>query len=558
MRPAITAMMLILFVQPAVALTISEIMYNPIGDDNNREFIEIYFENPENLSRYIIADLVSNDTLSLLQLKESNYALIVEQDFDFSEIDASVYAAGATIGNNLDNTFDKLFLYTPDFQLAASASYNNSLANGNGKSLELVGGNFIESIEDGGTPGRENTAFVQNTTTEMPACSAEINIKTDKVVYENKEKAAIMIDIDDESFPFIIEYWVEDLAGNIAKPKLNTTNTNQKSWTANIVEEDKSFYAKAVLYQCSQTKQASSLFTVKGDEKQKESEVEIKEILGDAEFGKTIRAELRVYKGDESKSTLEVWLENENGKISEIYNTQLKNKFTDYELTIPIAIGCGEEGMYTLYAKAFDILEEKDVRVEGNCASPASALSPSPKTGKINYLLDFSDKVFVGEEFENTLTIENDDMDHEFAVYSYVYDNSKSLSGEREENIQSVTVERFGKAEVKLMNKIITAESGAYKYKVRIFKDNVKTPAEITKEIIVENKIEDIKIENAEKAVVNEGLLNAVKEDVILESPINITTKIVYESKQLKSKKSILYIILAVMAMMVIVVIIVK
>ena len=31
--------------------------------------------------------------------------------------------------------------------------------------------------------------------------------------------------------PFIIEYWIEDEAGSIIKPRMNTTNLNKKSFT---------------------------------------------------------------------------------------------------------------------------------------------------------------------------------------------------------------------------------------------------------------------------------------------------------------------------------------
>jgi biopolymer transport protein ExbD len=131
-------------------------MYNPIGSDNNLEFIEVYMEDPINLENYIITDNTNNDTLSTLKQTDSNYALIVEEGFDHSNINASVYNAGATIGNNLNNDGDSISLYNTEGYLIDFTSYDSTLANDNGKSLEKVDNNWQESEQEGGTPGLEN------------------------------------------------------------------------------------------------------------------------------------------------------------------------------------------------------------------------------------------------------------------------------------------------------------------------------------------------------------------------------------------------------------------
>ena len=79
-------------------ILINEIMYNPAGNDNNKEFIEIYSDNYTNLTDYIISDASSNDSLVELYYFDSNYSLIVEDGFNYSNINASIYSAGATIG----------------------------------------------------------------------------------------------------------------------------------------------------------------------------------------------------------------------------------------------------------------------------------------------------------------------------------------------------------------------------------------------------------------------------------------------------------------------------
>jgi hypothetical protein len=376
----------------ANAVHINEIMYNPVGDDNNKEFVEVI--GTDNLLGYVIGDIATNDSLALLKFMPGNFSLIVEEGFNYSETNCSIYSAGPTIGNNLNNDADTVFLYYNQ-ELVDSISYNASLANNNGYSLELINGSWKESCETGGSPGRENclitnitnnitnetinetsnqtrNASVNNTqnisenntqtnTTEVNttetnssadntseivkieillpetlllgvvydslfkitnlnrtegenyvfvlvhynitknnslimsdyfnktinyyassstgrlffeeegnytlcwavvnttlsackelavvnplsiSCFIEINISTDKELYLEDEKIRIENSISNESFPFIIEYWIEDLFGNEVKEKYNTSNTNTKTFTPDMDENDKVFLVK--------------------------------------------------------------------------------------------------------------------------------------------------------------------------------------------------------------------------------------------------------------------------------------------------------------------------
>ena len=123
MRLLLIAMTLML-VNTASALTFNEVMYNPPGNDNDQEFVELHHAGWQNLSGYVIADQASNDTLLMVIYYPSNYSLVVEDGFDYSGINASIYTAGATIGNNLDNTGDALYIFDNNLTLLDSFSYN--------------------------------------------------------------------------------------------------------------------------------------------------------------------------------------------------------------------------------------------------------------------------------------------------------------------------------------------------------------------------------------------------------------------------------------------------
>jgi hypothetical protein len=303
MRCFVIMLLLPLFFIPyARCVSINEIMYNPPGDDNNQEFIELY--GTDNLSAYTVGDLGSNDTLALLKFIPGNFSLVVEEGFNHTEINCSVYSAGATIGNNLNNDADTIFLYHEGV-LVDSASYDGSLANNNGYSLEMVNFSWRESCEIGGSPGSNNCQQIilynqslnetvnntvnetinttmnetgQNSTLPQPTdnntlsnatnntgnntgnitgnntqsnanatsgrCFVQLSLGTDKQLYENGESVKIINSINNKSFSFTIEYWVEDLFGNLAKAKQSTTNTNPKSFTPSIKEKDKVFIVK--------------------------------------------------------------------------------------------------------------------------------------------------------------------------------------------------------------------------------------------------------------------------------------------------------------------------
>lgn len=139
---------------------INEIFPNPSGDDNNKEFVEVWSAGFVNFSGFVFGDEAGNDTLVALQYVDTNYSLIVEEGFSYFGINASVYSIGATIGNNLGNTGDSLFFYAPSGILLDAFSYTSSFVI-EGKSIErkniVDSFEWLVSLEENGTPGRENS-----------------------------------------------------------------------------------------------------------------------------------------------------------------------------------------------------------------------------------------------------------------------------------------------------------------------------------------------------------------------------------------------------------------
>ncbi len=166
---------------PVYAQTLNELFPNPEGDDNNKEFVEILLPQPMNLTGYIIGDEASNDTLIMIQYRETNYSLIIEEGFNYSAINASIYSVGATIGNDLGNTKDSLFLYNTKKLLLDAMTYTVTTE---GKSMEKNATGWFLSQAKNGTPGMENSNMnasgqntaMQNTTTNETAKTMEKTI----------------------------------------------------------------------------------------------------------------------------------------------------------------------------------------------------------------------------------------------------------------------------------------------------------------------------------------------------------------------------------------------
>jgi hypothetical protein len=136
--------LIILLIPTTFAITITEINYNPVGADNNLEYLEVYASNLPSLSGFFLGDEESIDELTLLKYVDSSpFALIVEDGFDYQDLNCSIYSAGASIGNNLGNTKDNLILYSANMYELSNAFYDVNSPNKDGFVLEPLNETWI-------------------------------------------------------------------------------------------------------------------------------------------------------------------------------------------------------------------------------------------------------------------------------------------------------------------------------------------------------------------------------------------------------------------------------
>lgn len=362
----------ILLCSLAASVHITEIMYNPPGSDNNLEFVEVY-TGGASLENWTIGDIASNDSLVSLIFEPSDYALIVEEGYNYLN-EGAVYSAGSTIGNNLNNDMDCIYLY--DETLVDSICYDNSYGNDDGHSIELVNGTWQQSAFFGGSPGQPNPEpeispvnSSENTSEHLhDACPLSIQISD--TLYQEGDKVSYRI--LSETFPF--DYWVEDLAGKIVKSPYTTDNTNSRSWTPRC-QDGPVFFIHAD-NSCNHT----SVMLVANctiEEQDFKDSVRILEAT-DGHWGDEVYARLAVSKGDSTRTLIEVRVAGASDS-TKIYATE---KNTEFEVRVPIRLhtnceGDYEDGTYEVEVSGLDS-DSVDIEISGTTGCKVAECTPCP------------------------------------------------------------------------------------------------------------------------------------------------------------------------------------
>ncbi len=414
----------ILAAAPCISVTMSEIHFDPAGQDNGQEFIEIRLDEHMNLSGFFIVDAAGNDTLVPIRIADGTLAVIVEDTFNISRVadNASIYSAGASIGNGLGNTGDELFLLDLNGTIVANASYDGSVG-GEGIPIIFVNGSWTEGTP-GGTPGWEeaaasvpvvnatnetnasvngtNTTGAHNGTanaTKDAACAAAFLIVADDTIVESGGRISFGFNFSDGIDGFGITYGVEDLFGDVRKSYRTTANRAAKSYTPKTDVPVDALVIKATL-------DAPCL------DRPRQAE-----------------------------------------KIIIVTNKDAKKRNEDEE----------------------DDAKRQETR------------KPEQEEQRRNLVLDLVNATLVANQsvpFITTLSIHNDDESHVFTIWSYAYKGSVPYTGDREANREVITMEA-GEHRLITLKNTIDAPAASASYKVKIRKDNLKTPYEITKDLLI-------------------------------------------------------------------------
>ncbi len=571
-------------------IRINEIMYNPEGNDNNKEFVEIFSDEKINLSDFLIGDTSSNDTLQKLKNGSKHYYLIVEEEFNISGIVSSAYSAGTTIGNGL-NTDDSVYLYYNN-SIVDNVSYTDSCESG--YSLEYHNGSFCCSLYRGGTPGKANsnrkidysgiviTEFYPDPpgddNTPMPGgefielynsgsnssdlSSLYLQDSSNHRIYISDTTTLNGTRINPEGYLAVYtngfsgflnnedmdEIRLFDPEGNLIDRVAYGGSTEGLSWSK--------------VNSIWQLRLPSPSEKNPAEEVGMESafRIEAVENLGSdnkAEFGDIIKARISIYKGNTSKQSIKAYIENDETRITKTTKATLYDNFRNYTLTLPLQIysnckgkyGEGEYYVRVGWTSSSAAEDSYKIDVEGinldNCDK--IYVERKPRKGTLKHsLLECPKNVRIGEEFcLQVELINNDGIDHYVDLSSYVYRGPKCYSGDRELNKKQVLVRSGETSRFELSNTVDEAEPGEYNIKVKIKRDDQKTEKSVTEKIMLlaaQERTEQVPMGVA--STEEEEVIKAELAEKLEHVP---ELRMVYESSNFKSKKMIPYFLITVL-----------
>ncbi|MEK6934690.1 MAG: lamin tail domain-containing protein [Nanoarchaeota archaeon] len=382
---------------------INEINYNPEGEDNNFEYIELYSD--EILSNLTLRDLKSSDELELVKEVNSNYYLIVEEEFNYSDLNCNIFFAGKTIGNNLNNDRDSIVIEFNGTILDVVGYSDSYGGNNNGKVLCKIPdltGVLQECIPTKCKENSVNISYRLKINEILPDPKGDDNAEM-----PNGEWIEIY---NEEGFEIDLSgFYLEDLFGHtlfisetntldtIVNPKgylvvyvngfsglLNNEGFEEISLFSNegILIEDISYGSsrEEVSWSLVEDKWILSLPTPGEENPEKEEEIRLdskleieKVYLGSdekAKWGDNLRFKLKIYKGDTTKQSVQAWIKKGSETVTKRSRVNVEERFFEYPVTLSLQIdpNCDNEykdGRYDIIVQGLDTEDTKSVEIFG-------------------------------------------------------------------------------------------------------------------------------------------------------------------------------------------------
>ncbi|MBS3052073.1 MAG: lamin tail domain-containing protein [Candidatus Aenigmarchaeota archaeon] len=402
---------------------VTEIMYDPIGNDNNHEWVEIYNDGEEE------TEIVGGESDGSWRFNDGNnhklneseftdYMLIYPEEYliladnpttflqDFSDYEGTVIDTIMSLSNNgdtikLSNNEGKDFFetvtYTPDIG-----------GKNNGNSLQLINNKWIECAPSPGLGNdcsisedtttisivKEETSTTMITTTilepDSNRCDFKISVNADKHSFDLTEKIKYKIrlenlDCNKKKNKIEIEHWIEDQNGNLIKNRDNSTveiacqSSKTFQWTPKI---------SGIFVIKSKITDISCLdFNEKNNEDNENITIQKKMEVGDYEsiikiskiktenrikFGELFILDIDIFRGNTSESLVNFWVQDHDGnKISDVYSLHISSKMKHYRFSVPLYLlpncdGKYKYGKYDITGKGLGLNISKEIEINEN------------------------------------------------------------------------------------------------------------------------------------------------------------------------------------------------
>jgi hypothetical protein len=559
-------LVLILIDSVLADVVINELMYNPAGNEYDFEYIELYSDAQQDISDWYfegIGLIFPSNTSINGYLVIANTLSDTGENNDFLDRYPNINCSFEYTGT-LSNTGETTILRDNNNNIVDIITYDDSVNENH--SLERIDinensndpNNWAESIL-GGTPGQENSVSF------ISGCDWQLSIIINNTVSDDPEWQIRASKLEGEGKANLtIKHWVEDHEGSIVKTysNINVENALTQKTSSKYspsLNKGQGYFIKANItnISCNDKDDSnnfiSDLIFVPGEQGtySLNSSINILDINPDsAEFGEVIKVKINTYRGDTLKYAIYAYIEDDGTKLSEKSTIHLKNRFTNYTLTIPIQLklNCNEkydDGKHDVVVEGLDLIETVKIEIEGKsslCGSSTSSSTTSTSSSSKRFSYQLIDKplnIEVGKEFETEVELTNGNKeDHEVDIWSYVYRGSKSYTGDRHANLKTVLLPAESSRTITLRNFIEKAEPGEYKLKIKMQRDDYKTEKEITETInIIRSQNQEIGQPH------NENTFNQFPTNTRPFIP-NQEPVVIYESTSYKAKKLVPFFII--------------
>tara|TARA_Y100000031_G_C8252213_1_gene401085 strand:- start:1554 stop:4004 length:2451 start_codon:yes stop_codon:yes gene_type:complete len=285
-----------------------------------------------------------------------------------------------------------------------------------------------------------------------------------------------------------------------------------------------------------------------------------------AKFGESVRAKVKVYKGDTGKSSVKAYVKDNTGKKISSYDSRflLKTKYQTYDLTIPVQLkplcdGSVDDRTFYFVVEGLDTKSEFEILIDGHdttlCKYGKDGVKTSSNKGSFYSNIAYVPrKIKSGELFYVEVDLENKKTeDIEVSLWSYV-GKGRKVFGEKESNKKTVVVGEGNNLKVQLVNSV-EVDPGEYELKVVVDRSDIKTNKNLKQNILIESSeknntcvvYESYEVEgNVAEVVFTEPIVDtySYKYDKDIESVKPISGAVIYESSTVKASKFVPYMII--------------
>lgn len=572
-KPVLVSLLLVLPVAHS-AISISEIMAAPEGEDDLNEWVELYNNGSEpiNLSGWIIGDLADNDTLEGglffgqgAIIPPGGFALITDDktrvydNFNVSPEAVHLYSDDASIGNGLSNNNDSVFLFDSLGSLIDQFPYSRTAS---GKSIVRIDGAQALAFPTPGFPNGGSASI-----SDEDYCDWALEPILNQTIFPDPQSFSWKIRatrLQGNRTYLNATAAITDLFGSTVaqnSPFTDDPATFQKTSSAfspNLKPGFSYLLSAALSTGCKdvnpQNNKAEKSFAILDKPKENSSFLAIENILDLGEdkkvaFGESIRVRVLAYRGDTGSKVVSLFLEDGKDRISKQSSFSVEEKFSEQRITIPVQLkfNCDDKfdaGSYTLSVKGLGTETSSRVKVEENrknpCPENAETQKPVTSTPLVA-LKKVPSSIPANGSIPISVAITNPgDEGHLIRIWSYVNRGSKSYSGDREGNVQEMVISPNSNETVTLTNSIADADAGIYSLMVKYEKDGQKTQHSLSSPVVFKgNKRTTEKTGSPQKQSPQETQALQSRQSNTMDRPLVYSPepRLLFESPSSKSKK---------------------